>query len=236
MTYTVLGTLYNRYVLQLRGIDQIPQFSIESMRYHGSEALDWIKDLNAGLNIGARSGGNSYDGLQSNGLPSRGVRTPNPVSHHSQTSRPGPPDDLEENEGNNNGGGGFIRPQQSKNRAAPFQRLETNPVSHQSQVIAQSLSFSAASSPPPSQPQHHTHDLPQGRRSATDRRDSTREERDVMLGDDEDAEELADISTPVPHTPTPRVSPPSEISPSSGTTASSTDVRGDFGVGEHVGL
>lgn len=40
MTYTALGTLYNRYVLQLRGFDQIPQFSVESMKYHAREATD----------------------------------------------------------------------------------------------------------------------------------------------------------------------------------------------------
>ncbi len=36
MAYTVLGVLYNRFVLQLRGFDQIPQFSVESMNYHGA--------------------------------------------------------------------------------------------------------------------------------------------------------------------------------------------------------
>jgi hypothetical protein len=29
MAYAVLGTLYNRYILRLRGVDQIPQFSIQ---------------------------------------------------------------------------------------------------------------------------------------------------------------------------------------------------------------
>ncbi|KXN84971.1 hypothetical protein AN958_11816 [Leucoagaricus sp. SymC.cos] len=62
MTYTVLGTLYNRYVLQLRGYDQIPQFSVESMRYHAREAVDWIQDIMAAYNIGGRE-----------------------VSHHTQT-------------------------------------------------------------------------------------------------------------------------------------------------------
>ena len=210
MTYAVLGTLYNRYVLQLRGVDQIPQFSIESMRYHGGEAWDWIKDIISGLNIGGhRSGGTSYGGPPS-GLPSGGPRMPNPVSHHSQNSGSGPPDDLEENGGpDKSRNSGFIRSQQNKNRASPFQRLETNPVSHQSQVFAGSLSFPAAS-PPPSQPQHH-HDLPlQGHRLSTDRRGSTKEEQDFIPGDDEDDEELADLSMLVPDTPTPR---PSEILP-----------------------
>src|SRR5882757_9797390 len=122
MTYAVLGTLYNRYVLQLRGVDQIPQFSIESMRYHGSEALDWIKDIIAGLDTGGhRSGGTPYGGL-----PSGGPRTPNPFSHHSQTTASGPLDNSEENGGLDKSSGGFIRPQQNKSRAPPFQRLETN--------------------------------------------------------------------------------------------------------------
>jgi hypothetical protein len=220
LTYAVLGTLYNRYVLQLRGVDQIPQFSIESMRYHGGEALDWIKDIIAGLDIGGhRSGGTPYGGLPSSRLPSGGSQTPNPVSHHSQNSGSGPADDLEENDLDKSGGGGFIRPQPNKSKASPFQRVEINPVSHQSQAIAQSLSF-ATVSPPLSQSQHHTPDLPpQGRQSTTDKQGSTKEEQDFMLGN---AEELVDVSTPVPHT-TPRVSPPSETS-NGDTTTSSADM------------
>ena len=242
MGYAVLGTLYNRYVLQLRGVDQIPQFSFESMRYHGSEAWDWITDIISGLDIGGhRSGGTLYGGHPS-GPPSGGPRTPNPVSHHSQNSGPVPPDDLEENGGlDKSSNSGFIRPQKSKNKASPFQRLETNPVSHQSQVFAGSLSFSAAS-PPPSHPQHQ-HDLPpQDHRLSTDRQGSTREEGDFIPGDDdEDAEELVDVSMPVPHTPTPRVSPPMETSSNADTTASSADVaaaaRGrDLGGGDHIRL
>ena len=241
MTYAVLGTLYNRYVLQLRGVDQIPQFSIESMRYHGSEAWDWIKDLISGFNIG--SGGTPY-GSRPSGLPSGGSRMPNPVSHHSQnsgTGLSGHPNDLEVNGGlNKSSNGGFIRPQQSKNKGSPFQRLETNPVSHQSQVFAESLSFSARS-PPPSQPQHH-HDLPpQGHQSSTDSRSSIKEEGDFIPGDDEDAEELVDVSTLVPHTPHTPTTRPSETSSNADIAASSADVaaaaRGrDLGGGDHIRL
>ena len=239
MAYAVLGTLYNRYVLQLRGVDQIPQFSIESMRYHGSEAWDWIIDIVSGLNIGGhRSDGTPYGGHPS-GLPSGGPRMPNPVSHHSQNSGSGPPDGREENGLDKSSNSGFIRPQESKNKTSPFQRLETNPVSHQSQVFAGSLSFSAAS-PPSSQPQPH-HDLPQDHRLSTDRQGSTREVGDFLPGDDEDAEELVDVSMPVPHTPTPRVSPAMETSSNADTTASSADVaaaaRGrDLGGGDHIRL
>lgn len=240
MTYAVLGTLYNRFVLQLRGVDQIPQFSIESMRYHGSEAWDWIKDIISGLNAG--SGGAPYGGRPS-GLPSGGLRMPNPVSHHSQNSGTGPSgppndSDLEVNRGlDKSSNGGFIRPQQSKNRGSPFQRLETNPVSHQSQVFAESLSFSTAS-PPPSQPQHH-HDLPpQGHQLSADSRGSTKEEGDFTPGDDEDAEELVDVSMLAPHALTSR---PSETSSNADITASSADMaaaaRGrDLGGGDHIRL
>ena len=240
MTYALLGTLYNRYVLRLRGVDQIPQFSIESMRYHGCEAWDWIKDIISGLNIGwHRSGGTPYGGRPS-GLPSGGPRVPNPVSHHSQNSGSGPPDDLEENGGlDKSSNNGFIRPPQSKNRASPFQRPEVNPVSHQSQVFTESLSFPAASAPP-SRLQHH-HDSPQGHKLATDNRGSTKEKQAFIPGDDEDAEELVDVSMHVPHTQTPRVSPPPETSSNADTAASSADVaaaaRGrDLGGGDHIRL
>ena len=225
MTYAVLGTLYNRYVLQLRGVDQIPQFSIESMRYHGSEAWDWVKDLFSGLNIGGHRSGDTVYGGRPSRLPPGGPRTPNPVSHHSQNSGTGPSgphDDLEVNGSlNKSNNGGFIRPQQSKSRASPFQRLEVNPVSHQSQVFAESLS-SPAAPPPPSQPQH--------RQLSTNSHGSPEE--------GEDAEELVDVSMLVPHTPTLR---PSESSSNADITASSADVaaaaRGrDLGGGDHIRL
>lgn len=235
MTYAVLGTLYNRFVLQLRGVDQIPQFSIESMRYHSSEAWDWIKDIISGLNIGGHRSG----GIPFGSLPSGGSQTPNPVSHHSQNSGTGPSglsDDLGVNGGlDKSSNGGFIRrPQQNKNRGSPFQRLEANPVSHQSQVFAESLSFPAAS-PPPSQPQHQ-HDLPlQGHQISADSRGSSKGEGNFIPGDDEDAEELVDVSMPVPHTPTSRPSETADV------TASSADVsaaaRGrDLGGGDHIRL
>jgi len=234
MTYAVLGTLYNRYVLQLRGVDQIPQFSIESMRYHGSEAWDWIKDIFSGLNIGGHRSGDTLYGGRPSRLPSGGPRMPNPVSHHSQNSGTGPSgphNDLEENGSlNKSSNGGFIRPQQSKSRSSPFQRLEVNPVSHQSQVFAESLSSPAAPRPP-SQPQHH-HDLPpQGHQLSTNSHGSSKEEG-------EDAEELVDVSMLVPHTPTLR---PLESSSNADITASSADVaaaaRGrDLGGGDHIRL
>ncbi|KAF8167213.1 hypothetical protein B0H34DRAFT_669710 [Crassisporium funariophilum] len=214
MTYTVLGTLYNRFVLELRGFDQIPQFSIESMRYHGREAWDWIRDIVSGLDIegrGNNAGGGSYGGLPSEGLQSGGIRSAtNPVSHHTQVS--GLASDELEDAGRSfgGGGGGFIRSQPGQHRVSPFQRADTNTISHQTQVnAAQSLSFSASSPPPQSRPQSQSsRDTPREGRLVPESRGATQEERDFMLGDDdEDAEELGDITAPPPHRPT-LVSPP----------------------------
>ncbi|CAA7264953.1 unnamed protein product [Cyclocybe aegerita] len=227
MTYTVLGTLYNRFVLDLRGFDQIPQFSIESMKYHGREAFEWCKDM-AGiiiLNLGSRSGG----GGAYSGLPSSDPRATNPVSHHTQASGPAGGDDrVEEGGGFGNGdglanAGGFVRPQPGRNRAAPFQRAETNPISHQSQVnAAQSLSFSASTPPSVSQSlSQQTPDISQSRKFGPEARGSAKGERDFMLGDDDaEAEELGEVKAPpspeqlVPTTPSPPLAPHASINPS----------------------
>jgi len=201
MTYTVLGTLYNRYVLQLRGFDQIPQFSLESMQYHGREAYDWIKDMVAILDVGGRASGagGGYSGLPSSGIP----RT-NPVSHQSQVFGAG---DIQEEGGAFGGSGaGFIRPQTSRTQSTSSKRFDTNPVSHQTQVNAQnaqSLSFSTSiphSPPPPTQSSYPESTIPQVHKSSpSDSRGSTKDERDFMLGDeDDDAKELGDISLPPP--------------------------------------
>ncbi|KAF8890094.1 mannose-6-phosphate receptor binding domain-containing protein [Infundibulicybe gibba] len=129
MLYAVLGTLYNRYVLQLRGFDQIPQFSIESMKYHGSEAWGWLQDVITGLSTGREY---SSGHLATNG--SRGA--PNPVSHHSQSG------DV---------GSEFTRPQNGA-RTGFSGDARTNPVSHQSQVIQQPQSPLPPSPPPKSSP------------------------------------------------------------------------------------
>jgi len=44
MLYLVCGTLYNRFVLNLSGFDQIPQFSWASLTYHVSEAAGNIRE------------------------------------------------------------------------------------------------------------------------------------------------------------------------------------------------
>jgi cation-dependent mannose-6-phosphate receptor len=61
MLYLVCGTLYNRFVLNLSGFDQIPQFSWTSLKYHVSEAAGNIRE--------------AFDETQ------RLARQPNPHSH-----------------------------------------------------------------------------------------------------------------------------------------------------------
>ena len=175
MTYTVLGVLYNRFVLQLRGFDQIPQFSVESMNYHGREAWDWIKDLWSTLNIGGPRRNGSYSAMPSGNLPST-----NPVSHHSQAVGFGREEDFD-------GGSNFIRPQPGRNRP------DINPISHQSKVNAtQSLSFSS-----PSLPGTPTKPTPQTRSNVPPTLSTISDahgERDFMLVHDEGAQELGDVN------------------------------------------
>lgn len=198
MAYTILGVLYNRFVLQLRGFDQIPQFSVESMNYHGREAWDWIKDLLSTLDIGGlRGNGNgSYSAMPSGSLP-----TTNPVSHHSQAAGFGREEDFDTGPDFHNGEfadtANFIRPTQpGRNRSAAFQRADINPISHQSKVnTAQSLSFS---SPPSPLPGVSIEPIPQTRSSVPQNpstASNAHRERDFMFGyDDEDAQELGDVN------------------------------------------
>ncbi|KAG6845559.1 hypothetical protein H0H87_007237, partial [Tephrocybe sp. NHM501043] len=130
LLYLVAGTLYNRFVLRLHGMDQIPRFSIESMRYHASEAVDWIKDL-----TGIASNQYNYR-MPEEGLSSttgsvfphsaQGTGGINPVSHHTQVSSPPPAEGA---------GGGFVRPYPARTTSTSAgKRPEINPVSHQAQA------------------------------------------------------------------------------------------------------
>lgn len=172
LIYTVLGTLYNRYVLQLRGFDQIPQFSFESMKYHVREAVDWIKDIMAAYNVGGSGGGLPHTSRSG---------TANPVSHHTQAS-----EDLNISTNNN-----FIRPQ---TRSAP--QPNTNPVSHHTQTQSEMQSAQPSSnSPPPPPPKQQPFQFAP-RRVELGSRGPTKEEREFMFGEDEDeGEELEDRST-----------------------------------------
>uniref|UniRef100_A0A8H7Y9Y3 Autophagy-related protein 27 n=1 Tax=Psilocybe cubensis TaxID=181762 RepID=A0A8H7Y9Y3_PSICU len=255
LAYAILGTLYNRYVLQLRGFDQIPQFSIESMKYHGSEAWDWAKDMFAALNItgGHTPGGGNMYGRH----PSSAGRTPNPVSHQAQVSGFGGDHAEEEGLPFNGGGGGFVRPQVGKNRSTSFTKPETNPISHQSQVLeAQSLSYSSpsplTSQSPPQVSVNNTIPQNQNRRTILETRGPTKEELDFMLGEDdeeEDAQELVDVKSPPVHTteesastsprnPPSGTSPPANVSSStSPEPESAAAARGrDLGGGDTIRL
>lgn len=208
MTYTVLGTLYNRYVLQLRGFEQLPQFSAESMRYHTNEAIDWLKDISAGLGAGhSRNGGRPF-GATGSGEPT------NPVSHHTQTTY-----------GDEELGGGFLRQPQGR---PSHPRMDTNPVSHHSQVHAEQQAQSLSMPPPiPHQAASPSPPQPPAKDHQTNRVDSQSagphgEGKEFMLGDDEGEEteeksaghsrqELsADLTAPRGLIASPKVSPSSD--------------------------
>lgn len=180
LSYTVLGTLYNRYVLQLRGFDQIPQFSIESMKYHSREAADWIKDIMSAYNIGGTGEILPYD--------SQGVGTTNPVSHHNQTSE----------EFNINQNNTLVRPQLSTPRSPP--RSDMNPVSHHAQMQTEiQRSRSSVQVTPKTSPKQPHLQL-STRRVDLGSRGPTQEEREFLLGHDEEEDELKDKSTPITFT------------------------------------
>ncbi|KAE9403670.1 hypothetical protein BT96DRAFT_990100 [Gymnopus androsaceus JB14] len=206
--YLICGTLYNRFVLQLRGFDQIPQFSIEGMKYHGREALDWFRDIMSQLYEGGQrngwggsvprswsGGSNATNGfgvgsrLPPGGggfrrpMPRTGGSAANSFSHQAQVDVGREPSNAPD--APSDGASGFARPS----------RGATNPISHQSQVNA----VPQQTAPPP----------PKKFESGS----STKEERAFMLGDD-DAEE-DDLVTPAP-TPAPTTSsavPPSDNAP-----------------------
>ncbi|KAF8635300.1 hypothetical protein AX15_000476 [Amanita polypyramis BW_CC] len=165
MTYTILGTLYNRYILQLRGFDQIPQFSLESMRYHAHEAIDWFRDIMTILYENSQRRG-SDDGLPFR-RPGGSPNVPNPFSHFTQS----------------NDGSEFVRPQ--ANRTESIRRHDINPVSHQNQVQSVTQTSSepqSSSAPPPAQKdaQKFDKDMVQN---------STPEEKQQFMLDEEEEED-----------------------------------------------
>jgi cation-dependent mannose-6-phosphate receptor len=196
--YMVFGTLYNRYVLRLRGVDQIPQFSIASMKYHAHEALDWMKDIAVGMHEGGRSMGTNSGFFPRSGLNpeselglggSRGFSRSeaNPVSHQTQNQ-------ANNREGSTGTGssGGFVRPQiQTGNRNS--KRGEMNPISHQ----AQSRIEHGESLSPPPPPMPLVKENPRPKPLELETSGSTKEEREFMLGDDE-GEEGEDVGVALP--------------------------------------
>lgn len=179
----MLGTLYNRYVLQLRGFDQIPQFSIESMKYHAREAADWTKDILAAYS----AGGNGGD------VPGRSAAA-NPFSHQTQAN-----EELNINDNNS-----FVRPPATFTRSP---QADTNPVSHHTQSRAETQSIRNSPVPPPPTPKQTPVQITP-RRVALGSRGPTKEEQDFMLGEEEEGQELENrpISTPSLSSPLPEAS------------------------------
>jgi hypothetical protein len=226
--------------MHLRGIDQIPQFSIASMKYHAHESLDWLKDIVVGMHEGGRSIGansgffyRSGSGVDSeSGLGGgRGFsRTgTNPVSHQSQNQTHG---------GTASGnGGGFVRPKpRTGSELGNSKHGDINPISHQ----AQSRADNGESSSLPTHPAKK--DSPRPNSIQVDTADSTKEEREFMLGDDE-GDEGDDVgvalSKPIP-TPAPQRLDPVVSSASVAPDAESGDaseMRGrDLGGGDAMRL
>ncbi|RDB15728.1 hypothetical protein Hypma_003964 [Hypsizygus marmoreus] len=209
LLYLVLGTLYNRFVLRLRGVDQIPQFSVEAMKYHVNEAVDWIKDVASGLSAG-RGGGYSRMPAGAPAFPSEagggftlggsGSAGMNPVSHQTQVASA--------TAGGNNE---FVRPQAARTGSGTGR---INPVSHQAQQTP-TLSTSSVSPPPP--PPAKKEKL----RPKPFDLESTMQEREFMLGDDDDEEEGQDLGASKPTAPVPPPTAPqaSEAGPGPGVSA-----------------
>src|SRR6266550_3033742 len=176
MAYTIFGTLYNRYVLQLRGFDQIPQFSLESMKYHAREAIDWFKDIMTIMYENSQRRGSDGGGLPFR-RPGGSSNAPNPFSHHTQS----------------NVGNEFARPQANRTESTT-RRPDINPVSHQNQVQVESLSIGtstqqqAASVPTPQQKdKHKTGDVPIKESAPQEKQEFTLDNDDDELEEEMDA-------------------------------------------------
>ncbi|KAJ3821292.1 mannose-6-phosphate receptor binding domain-containing protein [Lentinula raphanica] len=193
MLYLVFGTLYNRYVLQLRGFDQIPQFSVQAMKYHGREAVSWFRDTmgqlyeggqgngwggNVPRSWGGRSNPNVGFGVGSQLPPGRPIpRTnsrsgpqTNSFSHQAQVDvGSGTGESSIDPEPAAEGVSGFVRPTRGNS--------STNPISHQNQTKP------VSKSPAP---------LPVKKFEPGS---STAEERTFMLGDDDEEDDV--IATPM---------------------------------------
>ncbi|KAG7088790.1 hypothetical protein E1B28_012754 [Marasmius oreades] len=191
MLYLLFGTLYNRYVLRLRGFDQLPQFSVEAFKYHASEALDWFKDFMS----------KGYEGTQ------RG--STNPVSHQAGV-------DVGTGSGRDAGGGGqsvggFLRPAPQR----PVPHPSTNPVSHHTNTTT---NFTPNSSSQPISPAPASPSSPPKKKDK-DTGPATSEERTFMLGDVDEDEDDHSVGSPNPNPNShPTAPPPQTAAPPNPTT------------------
>ena len=213
--YLVFGTLYNRFVLRLRGIDQIPQFSIASMKYHAHEALDWMKDIAVGMHEGGRSMGansgffprsssSSQPGFGNGGGFSRSDI--NPVSHQTQNQVHG----AGGISGSRNEPG-FVRPKIQK-ATGNSQRSEINPISHQ--ALTRMEHGESLSPPPPAKGK------PRPKPLEVETAGSTKDEREYMLGQDEGEEDDEVGVAPASH----------QVNPVASTMPLSKDMEGSSAV------
>ncbi|KAJ4479927.1 mannose-6-phosphate receptor binding domain-containing protein [Lentinula aciculospora] len=231
MLYLVFGTLYNRYVLQLRGFDQIPQFSIEAMKYHAREALDWFRDTmgklyeggqgngwggNVPRSWGGHSNANAGFGVGSQlpagrAIPRHNTRngpTTNSFSHQAQVDVSGGDSTTALDASGEGGVGGFVRPSSRGSSS-------TNPISHQNQTDSTNpVSQPPAPLPIPPAP------LPVKKYEPGS---STAEERTFMLGDDDEEDDV--IATPMTAAAPPARAPEDDTSPPA-ESESATQLRG----------
>ena len=146
------------------------------MKYHSREAADWVKDIMSTYNIGGTQEILPHD--------PRGVGATNPVSHHNQTS-----EELNINQDNT-----LLRPQLSTPHLPP--RSDMNPVSHHAQMQTKTQQSRSSGQVPPKTSLKQPY--PQSRRADLGNRGPTQEEREFLLGHDE--EELEDKLTPITFT------------------------------------
>ncbi|KAJ6613521.1 mannose-6-phosphate receptor binding domain-containing protein [Mycena sp. CBHHK59/15] len=158
--YLALGTLYNRFVLGLRGAEQLPRFSLAGAHYHASEAWDSFREWLAGQSNpssrgyapaargwGAEEGGlgGGVGGVGASGGGGGGGggfvrRTPlqpqtNPASHQTGVMQPLPQQQQNQNPPMN------VQPAKTAGVGAGA----LNPASHQTRVMQQSATPPAQS-------------------------------------------------------------------------------------------
>ncbi|KAJ7149227.1 hypothetical protein C8R43DRAFT_1236564 [Mycena crocata] len=166
LTYVVLGTLYNHFVLQLQGADALPRFSIAGMAYHGREAWglagEWWASggRRGGLSSTARGpvGLGGPGGFSSHGRSFGGGDSERAFGGDDERSFGGNPNNTTNTNnshervfgsggGNRNGTANanpFVRTSVRKEQMQP----QTNPASHQTQVMGGGGTGGEMTSPP----------------------------------------------------------------------------------------
>ncbi|THU88501.1 hypothetical protein K435DRAFT_782031, partial [Dendrothele bispora CBS 962.96] len=197
--YTTLGTLYNCYVLKLRGFDQLPQFSIEGIRYHTAEVFDFAKaslrdggwrEIVEKIKEGAIAGVALLIGFVTRsdhrGGPSAAARG---QGYYGRV--PSGPEERAES-GFHPGvdiGSGRGTPDSNNTPAAKGGIGEINPVSHFSQSQAQVHGQQQSQPPPPSpmagQDQGQEVTTPVKKKNTGDVK-STKEEKTFLIEDEDD--------------------------------------------------